>query len=99
MNFTNVINSGNVVCKLRITSTILPQTCVIANIGGILETNINKMKTMPTRISGHKLFLVHLSDLGHKPVISKPKRCRLTAHTKSDKFSYDMSNLDKLITN
>jgi len=84
--FSDAIRNGNVVCKLLITDIILPQTCIIAYIIGTIVTNINKMKIMPTQIFDNKFFSVHLLSLGHKPTISNPIRCGLTAHMKSNKF-------------
>lgn len=96
---TDTVSMGNVIRNMLITSTISPQTCIIAYINGTLETNINKLKIIPARSSDRKLFVTNMSFLGHRPVISKPKRCISTAHTKSKNVLYKTMDLDGIITN
>lgn len=92
ISFSETIIKGNVIRKLSIINSKSPQTRTSADIDGIPEINIIKMKMEPTRMSSSILLLVAL--VGHKPINPKPKWFNSTAHTKSGKVNFLLEDGD-----
>ena len=95
-SFSNIVITGNVICKLSIISSISPQICASAHTRGIPRRNIIMIEK-PTRISGLSLLSVIPSVLGHKPINSKPRRFSSIAHTKSLKQNFYFKKLGQSI--